>query len=495
MGVEQKTAQVAFLRKTLENQSETAAEKLGRPAIRTVLSGLFDYGSFVELGVFCKEPQGEYSEGVVTGYGSVDGRLVFVWAQDATVLHGGMGRAQAEKISRLIELAAKAGAPVVSVMDSLGARIAEGLDSLAAYGRITESLFAASGVVPQIAIITGTCAGAASTIAAAADFVIMTESAELFLLPPSVLEAKGFSGGTGNALWAAKRGLSHLMSSDAHGCIELAKNLLAYLPSNNLDTVQAACTDDFNRSTEALASLIPGESETPYDIRAAIRELADNGTYFELSNEYARDVTCGFISLAGKTVGVVANDPGEDGGLLTRLGCDKAINFTVKCDAFHIPLLVLCDTAGFELIDSHRSDVLKGFALLQRAFAGATVPKVSLVLRKAYGNGYLAMCSKRTGADIALAYPGAVISVLPPDTLVALRGDESVAASKDPLAARDNLAMEYAEEGSPYEAARRGLIDDIIDPAATRQLLISSFEMLAGKRVAPLPKKYIGLPL
>lgn len=495
MGIEQKSAHTESMRRSLELRSETEAQKLGKQAVRTVLSALFDPGSFVELGEFYKEPQGDYGEGVVTGYGSVDGRLVFVWAQDATVVHGGMGKAQAQKTARLLGLAVKAGAPVVSILDSRGARISEGLDSLAAYGIIAEALFAASGVVPQIAVVTGTCAGAASTIAAAADFVVMAENAELFLQSPAVLEAKGLAGGTGGALWASKRGLSHLTAADELGCMSLVRKLLSYLPSNNLDTAQKRSDDDINRPTPALTDLIPEDDMTPFDIRAVIREFADDGEYIELSEEYAKEVTCGFISLAGKTVGVIANDSFEDEGLLTYRACDKAASFAVRCDAFHIPLLTLCDTAGFEPANKHRADALKGYALLQGAFAGATVPKVSLVLRKAYGNGYLAMCSKHTGADIALAYPGAVISVLPPRTLVALKGDESVAASEDPVAARDALASEYAEEASPYEAARRGLIDDIIDPAATRQLLISSFEMLSGKRVAALPRKHASLPL
>lgn len=457
------------------------------------MTALFDEGSFIELDAFVSARSIETAaDGVVTGYGTVDGRLTFAYAQDPTVIGGCIGEMHAKKICKVYDMAAKMGAPVVAMIDSNGARLEEGVNAQAAVGEIMSSVARVSGVVPSVSIVLGNCAASMALIASMSDFVIMSEKegAELFVNSPSVVEAVTNIKYEANAKkCAAATGNVHFTAKDDTMCIETAKLLLSYLPSNNLcDAPEFECTDDLNRMSESFMN-VDGE----YDVRSLIAAVADDGAFMESQSTYEKGAVTGFIRLNGMTVGVAANQGNEEGGLLGGQAIEKMARFVRFCDAFNIPVLTFTNVEGFKVsADEENRGLARKSARLLYAFTEATVPKVNVVVGKAYGGAYAAMNSKQTGADVVLAYPTATIAAIAPSAGVGVLYKDRLHAGES----REALCEEYKETvASPYNAAEMGYVDDIIIPAETRPRVIAAFEMLRSKRVNAPARKHDNMPL
>lgn len=474
-------------------QKQNKEKSSGKMLAGERVSALFDEGSFIELDAFVSARGRETAaDGVVTGYGTVDGRLVFAYAQDPTVIGGCVGEMHAKKITRVFDMASKMGAPVVGMLDSNGARLEEGVEAQAAVGDIMSACAKISGVVPNIAIVLGTCAASSAVIAEMCDFVIMSEneSASLFVSSPEVVEAT--SGKKYDAHAKAlmeKSGNVHFTAKSDAECIETAQLLLSYLPSNNLsDAPELECTDDLNRVSEGF-DLVDGE----YDVRSLIALTADDGAFFESQITYARGAVTGFIRLDGATVGVCANQGSEKGAALSGQAIEKMARFVRFCDCFNIPILTFTDVEGFTVsADEENWGIARKAARLLYAFTEATVPKVNVIVKKAYGGAYAAMNSKQTGADIVLAYPTAEIAAIAPLAGVGVLFKDRLHNGES----RESLVEEYKETvASPYGAAKLGYVDDIIDPAETRPRVIAAFEMLRSKRVSTLSRKHDNMPL
>ena len=485
----EKLAALQEKRTAIERACKSSGDK---KSARERLALLFDEGSFVEINAFVTGDAA--AEGVVSGYGTVAERLVYAYAQDYSAIGGALGGANAEKIRTTLEMAGKMGVPVVSIIDSKGARIGEGVDALHAIGQIFAENAALSGVVPQISVVLGTCAGGAVYTPALSDFVVMAEGdASYYMNGPAVV-----AGATGQAVDAetfgkaeacGRDGSADIVCASEEACFEQVKALLALLPSNNLEgTPLVIPQDDINRVSAVLNSIVP-EDGAAIDVMTLIAEIADGGQLFEVGAAYAPGVKTALIRLNGSTVGVVANAEAE----LTSAAAKKAAKFVRFCDSFNLPLVTLVDAAGFAAEDLHTPDAA---AALLYSYANATVPKVTLVVRKAYGSAYLAMCSKTTGADIVLAYPTAEIAIMPAEGAANILYSEEIAAAADPVAARKAKIEEFRDvTAAPYTAAGRGYVDDIIEPDSTRPRIISALEMLATKRVAAIGKKHGNLPL
>lgn len=457
------------------------------------VEALLDEGSFIELDAFVSARGKETAaDGVVTGYGTVDGRLVFAYAQDPTVIGGCIGEMHAKKICKVYEMAAKMGAPVVAMLDSNGARLEEGVLAQAAVGEIMASVARISGVVPHISLVLGTCAGSSAIIAEMSDFVIMSEKegAELFVNSPSVVTASTSKAYEANAkACAAVSGNAHFTAKDDALAIETAKLLLSYLPSNNLcDAPEFECADDLNRMSESFME-VDGE----YDVRSLIAAVADDGAFMESHITYARGAVTGFIRLNGITVGVVANQGNEEGATLSGQAIEKMARFVRFCDAFNIAVLTFTDVEGFKVsADEENWGIARKSARLLYAFCEATVPKVNVVVKKAYGGAYAAMNSKQTGADVVLAYPTAEIAAIAPLAGVGVLFADRLHAGES----REALVEEYKETvASAYNAAKMGYVDDVIIPGETRPRVIAAFEMLRSKRVSAPSRKHDNMPL
>ncbi|GMG97584.1 acyl-CoA carboxylase subunit beta [Tepidimicrobium xylanilyticum] len=493
--------------KRIQKQHES-----GKLTARERINLLLDEGSFIEIDAFVKhrctnfgmEETEAPSDGVVTGYGTVDGRLVFVYAQDFTVLGGSLGEMHANKICKIQEMALKMGAPIIGFNDSGGARIQEGVDALSGYGKIFYRNTMASGVIPQISVILGPCAGGAVYSPALTDFIFMVDGiSRMFITGPQVIKTVTGEDVTQEELGGANThnrisGVAHFMDETEEQAIKRIRILLSYLPSNNLETSPIYETkDDINRIEERLDEIVPLNPNKPYEMKEVIELIADDNQFFEIQPYYAQNIITGYIRLNGKTIGVVANQPRILAGCLDINASDKAARFIRTCDAFNIPLLNLVDVPGFlPGTDQEYGGIIRHGAKMLYAYSEATVPKVTLIIRKAYGGAYLAMCSKDLGADQVLAWPTAEIAVMGPEGAANIIFKHDIAASENPIETRQQKIKEYRDTvANPYIAAERGFIDDVIVPSTTRPRLISAFDMLESKRETNPKKKHGNIPV
>jgi len=486
--------------------------KSGKLSARERLELLLDEGSFVEIDKFVKHRATDFgmasvdapSDGVVTGYGTVNGRLIYVYAQDFTVVGGSLGEMHAAKICKVMEMAVKMGAPIVGINDSGGARIQEGVDALSGFGKIFYRNTLASGVVPQISVIMGPCAGGAVYSPALTDFIFMVENtSRMFITGPQVIKSVTGEEVSQEELGGANThnktsGVAHFIDKTEEDCINRIRQLLSYLPSNNIEDAPVfLCEDDINRVDEKLNELVPENPNKPYDMKEVIKLLADEGHFFEVQPLYAQNILTGFIRLNGRSVGVVANQPKILAGCLDINASDKAGRFVRTCDAFNIPLLTLVDVPGFlPGTEQEYGGIIRHGAKLLYAYSEANVPKVTVILRKAYGGAYIAMCCKDLGADQVFAWPNAEIAVMGPDGAANIIFKKDIDKSDDPISTRNEKINEYRQTvANPYTAAQRGYVDDVIVPSITRPRIISAFDMLQTKRENRPSKKHGNLPL
>ncbi len=484
----------------------------GKLTARERINLLLDEDSFIEIDAFVKHRSTNFdmasveapADGVVTGYGTVDGRLVFVYAQDFTVVGGSLGEMHANKIVKVQDMALKMGAPIVGFNDSGGARIQEGVDALSGYGKIFYRNTIASGVIPQISVIMGPCAGGAVYSPALTDFIFMTEKTSMmFITGPQVIKSVTGEEVTQEELGGAMThnrtsGVAHFMDKTEEETIKRVRELLSYLPSNNLEMPPVVRTnDDINRTDEMLNDIVPENPNKPYDMKEVIKSIADENEFFEVQPLYAGNIITGFIRLNGKTIGVIANQPKVLAGCLDINASDKAGRFIRTCDAYNIPLLNLVDVPGFlPGTNQEYGGIIRHGAKVLYAYSESTVPKVTLITRKAYGGAYLAMCSKDLGADQVFAWPTAEIAVMGPDGAANIIFKNEIANSDDPIKTRMEKIEEYRNTvANPFIAAQRGFVDDIIVPSHTRPRLISAFDMLETKRETRPSKKHGNLPV
>ncbi|MEV0604421.1 acyl-CoA carboxylase subunit beta [Streptomyces sp. NPDC050315] len=471
---------------------------------------LLDEGSFTEVEPlrrhratgFGLEDKKPYTDGVITGWGTVHGRTVFVYAHDFRIFGGALGEAHAQKIHKIMDMALQAGAPLVSLNDGAGARIQEGVSALAGYGGIFQRNTKASGVIPQISVMLGPCAGGAAYSPALTDFVFMVrDTSQMFITGPDVVRAVTGEEITQNGLGGADvhaetSGVAHFAYDDERTCLEEVRYLLSLLPSNNRELPPSApATDPVDRSCEALLDVVPAEPGRTYDIRQVIEEIADDGEYFEVHPGWAGNIVCALTRFNGEVAGIVANQPAHFAGVLDIEASEKAARFVQFCDAFNIPLVTLVDVPGFlPGVDQEHNGIIRRGAKLLYAYCNATVPRISLVLRKAYGGAYIVMDSRSIGTDLALAWPSNEIAVMGAEGAANVIFRREIAASADPEETRAQKIREYREElMHPYYAAERGLVDDVIDPRSTRQVIARSLAMLRSKH-AGLPSRKHGNP-
>ena len=443
-------------------------------------------------------------DSVVTGYGEVDGRTVFAYAQDFTVLGGSLSLVAGQKISKIMDHAMRVGAPVIGINDSGGARIQEGVDSLAGYGNIFTRNTLASGVVPQITIIAGPAAGGAVYSPAITDFIYMVEGiGQMYITGPDVV--KSVTGEEvsheqlgGAATHASRSGVAHFTAATEDDCFAHVRQLLSYLPSNNSENAPEADTgDDPDRRDASLASVIPASANQPYDVMDVVKSVVDNGEFLPVHHQFAGNIVVGFARLDGKSVGIVANQPAVMAGMLDLDASDKAARFVRFCDSFNIPLITFVDVPGF-MPGTHQEygGIIRHGVKLLYAYAEATVPKMAVILRKAYGGAYIVMSSKELRSDVNLAWPTAEIAVMGPDGAVNVISRREISESDDPNAKRAELVASYREQfANPYVAANRGYVDDVIDPLDTRPKLIRALRMLQSKVDTLPPKKHGNIPL
>ncbi|MET8278914.1 acyl-CoA carboxylase subunit beta [Micromonospora sp. NPDC005174] len=459
---------------------------------------LLDPGSFHEVEAlrrhratgFGLEDKRPYTDGVVTGWGTVHGRTVFVYAHDFRIFGGALGEAHATKIHKIMDMALAAGAPLVSLNDGAGARIQEGVAALAGYGGIFERNTRASGVIPQLSVMLGPCAGGAAYSPALTDFVLMVRgTAQMFITGPDVVQAVTgevitHDGLGGADVHAGSSGVAHLAYDDERACLADTRYLLSLLPSNNRVLAPAVpCDDPGDRPNDGLLDLVPEDPSRGYDIRSVIEEIADDGEYFEVHPDFAGNVVCALTRFGGEVAGVVANQPAVLAGVLDIHASEKAARFVQFCDAFNIPLVTLVDVPGFlPGVDQEHDGIIRHGAKLLYAYCNATVPRISIVLRKAYGGAYIVMDSRSLGADLAFAWPGNEIAVMGAEGAANVIFRREIQAADDPEAVRQQRVKEYRTQlMHPYYAAERGLVDDVIDPRQTRQTVVRALAMLRDK--------------
>jgi acetyl-CoA carboxylase carboxyltransferase component len=451
---------------------------------------------------FGLEEKKPYTDGVITGWGTVHGRTVFVYAHDFRIFGGALGEAHATKIHKIMDMAIAAGAPLVSLNDGAGARIQEGVSALAGYGGIFQRNTKASGVIPQISVMLGPCAGGAAYSPALTDFVFMVrETSQMFITGPEVVQAvtgeQVSQNGLGGAdVHAETSGVAHFAYDDEQTCLEEVRYLLSLLPQNNRENPPAAETDDpADRRGEALLDLVPADGNRAYDMRKVIEEIVDDGELLEIHERWATNIIVCLARLDGQVVGIIANQPQSLAGVLDIEASEKAARFVSMCDAFNIPLVTLLDVPGFlPGVDQEHGGIIRHGAKLLYAYCNATVPRISVILRKAYGGAYIVMDSQSIGADLTYAWPTNEIAVMGAEGAANVIFRKQIAAADDPEAMRQKMVKEYkAELMHPYYAAERGLVDDVIDPADTRAVLISSLAMLRTKH-ADLPSRKHGNP-
>lgn len=478
-------------RSALENGNKeaiTAVHQTQKMTARERISALFDAGSFVELGAFvkprCKKTEAP-AEGVVTGYGTVDGRPAYAYAQDVTVIGGSMSEMHVKKILNVYENAMKTGVPVIALLDSNGARLDEGLNALTEIGKLYRLVSKAGGVIPQIAVVMGNCAGGMAMVPALSDVVVMVEkNTWLGVNGPQVLEAVCGDKieNSAEANWAG--GTADIVVKSDAEALAMVRELIGYLPSNNLSgTEWLEGTDDFNRTSPALETLIPDDLSVGYDMKAVISEIVDNGAYIELKGAHAQNVITALARLGGQTVGIIANQPLALDGALDGKGAEKAAAFVQFLDCFGIPAVTLVDVNGFVIDAKEEKDGLSGkLSCLAAAYAQATMPMVTVVVRKAYGSAYLTMGSKAIGADMVYAWPTAEIAMMEVEGAANIMYREDLLSAADPIAFKKELVEKFREEyANPFHAAATGQVDEIIEPSETRAYVIAALEMLATK--------------
>jgi len=491
--------------KKIEKQHQS-----GKMTARERINALLDEGSFVELDQFVTHRGTQFGmdkavapgEGVVTGYGTVDGRLVYVYSQDFTVLGGSLGEMHAAKICKVMDLAVKVGAPIVGINDSGGARIQEGVDALNGYGEIFKRNTLASGVVPQLSVIMGPCAGGAVYSPALTDFVFMVNNSNMFITGPQVIKSVTGEDVSAEALGGAMAhnkvsGNAHFYAADEAECIGQIRRLLSFLPANNLEGAPLFdCADPVERADEILATVVPDDPNKAYDMHDVITAIADNHDFFEVQPYWATNILTGYIRLNGVSVGVIANQPKAMAGCLDINASDKAGRFIRFCDAMGIPLLTFVDTPGYlPGVAQEHGGIIRHGAKLLYAYSEASVPKMTVITRKAYGGAYLAMCAKSLGADMAIAWPTAQIAVMGAQGAANIVFRKDIEAAADPAAKRAEKIAEYEDKFSnPYCAASRGLVDMVIEPDNTRYYLIKSLDSLLSKKESRPGKKHGNLP-
>ncbi len=484
----------------------------GKLTARERLGLLLDKGSFRELDMFVThrshdfglEKQKYMGDGVVTGYGTINGRLVYVFSQDFTVFGGSLSEAHAEKIVKIMELAMKNGAPVIGLNDSGGARIQEGVVSLGGYAEIFLLNTLASGVVPQISVVMGPCAGGAVYSPAITDFIIMVQNTSyMFVTGPEVVKAVtheevSFEELGGALTHAAKSGVAHFAARDEEEALYIAQRLLSFFPQNNMeDPPFVKSSDDPLRADEILDTIVPDNPNKAYDMKDIIRHVVDDGDFLEVHENFAQNIIVGFARLGGHSVGIVAQQPAVLAGVLDIDSSTKGARFVRFCDCFNIPLVTFVDVPGFMpgTAQEHGGIIRNGAKLLY-AYCEATVPKVTVITRKAYGGAYDVMSSKHIRGDINLAWPTAEIAVMGPEGAINILYRRELEKAEDPAALRAALVQEYRDKlANPYVAAARGYIDDVIEPHETRARLINALEMLRNKRDSNPPKKHGNIPL
>ncbi|HTX91878.1 MAG TPA: acyl-CoA carboxylase subunit beta [Anaerolineales bacterium] len=489
-----------------------AQHKKGKLTARERLDLLLDKGSFHETDSFVVHRTHDFGlekqiypgDSVVTGWGTIDGRLVYVFSQDFTVFGGSLGEVHAEKICKIQDLALKNGAPVIALNDSGGARIQEGVVSLAGYAEIFLRNTLSSGVIPQISVILGPCAGGAVYSPALTDFVFMVRGiSNMFVTGPDVVKAVTHEAVSaedlgGADIHAEKSGVCHVTAESEEDVMFLIRKLLAYLPQNNLeDPPILSSGDDPLRMDESLDTIIPEDPGKPYDVKEIIQRVVDNGQFYEIQEAFAQNIVIGFARLGGHSTGIIANQPRVLAGVLDIDASEKAARFVRFCDSFNIPIVTLVDVPGFMPgTQQEHGGIIRSGAKLLHAYCEATVPKITIILRKAYGGAYIVMSSKHLRGDINLAWPTAEIAVMGPDGAVSIVQRKEMENAKDPVKRKAELVNEYREKfANPYVAAERGYVDDVIEPAETRQRLINALEMLQNKRDNNPGKKHGNIPL
>ncbi len=478
----------------------------GKMTARERLELLFDEGSFIELDQFVKhrctnfgqEKKDLPAEGVVTGYGTVDGRLVYAFAQDFTVEGGSLGEMHAKKIWKVQDLAMKMGAPIVGINDSGGARIQEAVDALSGYAGIFYRNTAASGVIPQISVIMGPCAGGAVYSPAITDFIYMVDkTSQMFITGPAVIKSVTYEEVTAEALGGAvthnsKSGVAHFVAANEDDCIKQIRYLLSFLPSNNMEeTPLVATNDDPNRMDPELNTVVPDNPNAPYDMKEVIRMLVDDGQFYEVHQHFATNIICCFARFDGRTVGIIANQPKVMGGCLDIDASDKSARFIRFCDAYNIPLVNLVDVPGFlPGVGQEHGGIIRHGAKMLYAYSEATVPKITVITRKAYGGSYIAMCCRELGADQVMAWPTSEIAVMGP------AGAANIIFKRDEPEEKAKNTQAYVDEfATPYKAAERGYADMVIEPCETRPLIITALNACASKRESMPAKKHGNIPL
>jgi propionyl-CoA carboxylase beta chain len=513
---EEKLAQLEELRRAaVHHASETAVEKQharGKLTARERIGRLLDPGSFQELDTYVRHRTNEFGmeknrpwgDAVVTGHGTIDGRRVCVFSQDFTVFGGSLGEVMAEKMCKIMDLAAKIGCPVIGINDSGGARIQEGVVSLGAYGDVFVRNVRSSGVIPQISLIMGPCAGGAVYSPAMTDFILMVkETSHMFITGPDVIrtvtgEEVGFEDLGGAMSHNSKSGVAHFASDDEDQCLQDARYLFSFLPQNNLETPPRVLpSDDPLRMDEALDHVVPDNPNKPYDMRDVVHLIVDDGEFLEVHEHHAQNIICGFSRLDGHTVGVVGNQPRALAGVLDIDASAKAARFVRTCDAFNIPLLTFVDVPGFlPGTKQEWGGIIRHGAKLLYAYAEATVPKITVITRKAYGGAYDVMASKHLLADFNFAWPTAEIAVMGPEGAVNIIHRRDIASSPTPEERRAKLIDDYkARFANPYAAAERGYVDDVLIPHETRPKLITALETLQTKRDPGPRRKHGNIPL
>ena len=516
MSIHEKLERLEELRRLAEQgggpERLEAQHRRGKLSARERLDLLLDEGSFVELDRFVTHRSTDFGladrkilgDGVVTGYGTIDGRLVYVFSQDFTVFGGSLSEAHAEKIVKIQELALKNGAPLIGLNDSGGARIQEGVVSLGGYADIFLRNTLASGVVPQISVILGPCAGGAVYSPAITDFVFMVRGTSyMFVTGPNVVktvthEDVDMEGLGGADVHASVSGVAHFALDSEPECLASVRRLMSYLPQNNTEVPPAvASADPADRQDEKLLEIVPDNPNRPYDMKDVIRRVVDTDSFYEVHERFAQNLIVGFARLGGHSVGVVANQPTVLAGVLDIDSSDKGARFVRFCDAFNIPLVAFEDVPGFlPGVAQEHGGIIRHGAKLLYAFAEATVPKVTVITRKAYGGAYDVMNSKHIRGDINLAWPQAEIAVMGPKGAVEILFRKEIAEAEDPEAATEARIAEYRETfAHPYVAAARGYVDDVIDPRETRPRLINALDMLRNKRDENPLKKHGNIPL
>ena len=484
----------------------------GKLTARERLEVLLDPGTFVETDAFVEHRTTDFGmgakripgDGVVTGHGAIDGRTVFVFSQDFTVFGGSLGEMHANKIVKVMDTAMKVGAPVVGLNDSGGARIQEGVISLGGYAEIFFRNVLASGVVPQLSAILGPCAGGAVYSPAMTDFIVMAKgTSNMFITGPEVIKAVTgedvtFEDLGGAMAHAEKSGVAHFAAEDERAALRLVRKVLSYLPSNNVDDPPVVETDDpADRQDSELASIVPKEPDRPYDMRDVIGRVVDRGSWLEVHEHWAQNLVVGFARLAGHSVGVVGNQPKVLAGTLDINSSTKGARFVRFCDCFNIPLLTFVDVPGFLPGTAQEyGGIIRNGAKLLYAFSEATVPKVTVITRKAYGGAYDVMCSKHIRGDFNFAWPRAEIAVMGPEGAVQIIFRKEIAAAKDRKRRGADLVRNYRETfANPYVAARMGYVDDVIEPSETRPRIMNAFSVLRSKRETRPAKKHGNIPL